>query len=212
MSQIQYRAIEKRDYEAVCEIINQSFYLYAYIKKEKVLEEFKKNYIYGCLAEATYTCVAEKDGVIVGIIMGNAKAKYSIVQHMLPVIKMIYHSWRMKCLGKKEEGVKTFQHLHEIYHSFNKKHKGMFDGVLTLFAVSKEARGFGIGKRLWRRLYDYLKENNVHQIYLYTDSNCNTGFYDKQGFRRIEEETLNVVREGKTVPMAIYLYEYKIMV
>nr|WP_246566699.1 GNAT family N-acetyltransferase [Tissierella simiarum] len=59
---------------------------------------------------------------------------------------------------------------------------------LTLFAVIEECRGLGVGKTLISYLDEYLKEHNTHNIYLYTDSACNYGFYDNHGFVQLGEE------------------------
>ena len=106
--------------------------------------------------------------------------------------------------------IEDYKNLHAIYHSFNAKHKGEFNGVLTLFAVTESARGHGVGKQLWSNLKDYLVTKGATKIYLYTDSTCNTGFYDKQGFQCIENQNLIVTRDQKKCDMEVYLYSYEL--
>ena len=73
MEPVIYRNVRKEDYAQIEELINQSFGLHGYVSSSKVLKYIKKQYLYSCLAEATYTCVAVKGERVVGVIMGNAK-------------------------------------------------------------------------------------------------------------------------------------------
>lgn len=212
MDSIRYRAIYPKDYATIKELITQSFGLYNYVSDPSVLDAFKKRYLYSCLAEATYACVAEKDGSVIGVIMGNAKSKYRLnYQRMVFTAKMIWYANKMRSLAKhKHISVSDFDNLHKIYHHFNKRHSGEFDGVLTLFAVSEVSRGLGVGKRIWNGLNKYLENNGVKSIYLYTDSTCNTGFYEHAGFRKADEDSLIITSKGIKKQLSVYLYTYTI--
>lgn len=124
MENIKYRKIEKRDYLAVGEILNQSFGLFHYVSDKKTLNCFKLQYVYSCLAEATYTCVAEKDNKIVGVIMGNAKTDYCIFKHIIYLCKTIEYSLKMKYYSKKSNTrTDDYDKIHKIYHQFSKNIK-----------------------------------------------------------------------------------------
>lgn len=209
MENIKYRAIEEKDYNEVGEILNQAFGLFKYMPDEKMLENFKLQYVYSCLTEATYTSVAEKDGRVVGIIMGNAKSDYNVFSHFSYIFKTILYSLKMGWHGRKyKKQMKEYKKLHRIYHEFSKKHKNDFDGVLTLFAVDKDCQGLGVGKTLLKGLFEYLKKQNIKNIYLYTDTTCNYNFYEHRGFKRLEEQTLELTREEKNFQMDVFLYNY----
>ncbi|HWT26644.1 MAG TPA: GNAT family N-acetyltransferase, partial [Mobilitalea sp.] len=195
----------------VGEILNQAFGLFRYVSDSQTLECFKMQYVYSCLSEAIYTCVSEQDGKIIGVIMGHAKTDYHILRHLPYVANMARYSLKMKYLSRKSKaGIKDYKNLHKIYHNFSQKHKGEFDGVLTLFAVDESCRGFGVGKNLLAGLLDYLHEQNVKRIYLYTDTTCSYGFYEHMGFERLEEQILNLTREGNPFQMKVFLYGYSL--
>lgn len=88
----------------------------------------------------------------------------------------------------------------------SEKHRGAFDGVLTLFAVSKAARGKGVGSTFWQDAEAYLQGRSVRRIYLYTDSACTVSFYDRKGFERLESVPFTVHRHGVPYPLEVYLY------
>jgi len=63
---------------------------------------------------------------------------------------------------------------------------------------------------LLSNLCDYLKANSTKNIYLYTDSTCNYGFYDSQGFKRIDEKLITITCENKPISINVFLYGYKV--
>lgn len=205
MSKIQYRSVEAGDYDALGEIINQAFGLFRYVPDREQLEWFKKQYVYSCLSEATYTCAAVRDGTVVGVIMGNAKTDYHPLRHLPYVVKMLFCTWKMKRRGDPA-GMDDFERLHKIYRNFSERHPGEFDGVLTLFAVNADCRGCGVGKHLLSGFLEYLNRQNVKRIYLYTDTTCNYGFYEHQGFGQLEMQPITLTKEGKLFQMDVFLY------
>ncbi len=59
---------------------------------------------------------------------------------------------------------------------------GNTDAHLHLFFTAENARGLGIGKKLYSNFENYCKEKNSSKIVLITDTDCNYGFYDHIGF------------------------------
>ncbi len=211
MKGILYRPIEQKDYAVIGEIINEAFGLYRYVPHPKLLENVKQQYVYSCLSEATYTCVAEQNGEVVGVIMGNAKFDYKFFRHLSAICGTAWYSLKLMLFGwKSQASIKDYKNLHKVYNTFSQKHKGEFDGILTLFAVRESCRGFGVGKKLLNGLLEYLRNQGTHRIYLYTDDACNTGFYEHQGFERLEEQPLDMIRDGKTFELNVFLYGYSL--
>lgn len=81
-------------------------------------------YVYSCLSEATYNCVAEQEGKVVGIIIGNAKSDYIILPHLKYMFRTIQYGIKMKYHGRKlKNGIEDYKRLYEVYHSFSRKQK-----------------------------------------------------------------------------------------
>ncbi|WP_346847339.1 GNAT family N-acetyltransferase [uncultured Clostridium sp.] len=211
MNEIIYREIKKDDYETVKSIINESFGLYRYIDNEKVLKNLLKLYLQSCLAEKTFSCVAEKDGNIVGVILGKSKNDYKILTHLKNILGVVlYNSITTLKAIQYKSNISDYRNMHHIYHKLLVGREAEFDGVLTLFAVTEDCRGLGVGKKLLSNLCDYLRNHNTKHIYLYTDSTCNYGFYDSQGFERLAEKSFETTCESKLVTMNVFLYGYKV--
>ena len=163
------------------------------------------------MSEATYTQVAEQNGKVVGVIMGNAKSDYKFLSHLKYAFCTVQHSIKLKHYGRKfKSGIDDYKRLHKIYRSFSGKHKGEFDGVLTLFAANENCRGLGVGKMLLAGLLEYLKQQKINRIYLYTDTTCNYGFYERHGFERLEEQSLSLTIDGQPFDMNVFLYGYSV--
>ena len=45
--------------------------------------------------------------------------------------------------------------------------------------------------RLGRRFYEFLRQNSSESLYLFTDTACNFGFYQRKGYRRIAEKRVH---------------------
>lgn len=211
MEQIVYRNLKKQDYNEVADLLSHAFGLHRYVSDKQLLQIFKKQYLYSCLSEATFSRVAEQNGKVVGVIMGNAKSDYRILPHIGYALKFLLYSFKLKIYGRKiSDSISGYRELHRIYRKFTQRHKGEFDGVLTLFAVNSECRGKGIGKKLLFDVEAYWKEHQTKSIYLYTDTTCNYGFYEHQGFVRLEEENLVLKSDGKPFEMDVFLYGYAI--
>ncbi len=209
MSDIIYRKINKKDFEYIKHMMNKNFYLYEYIEDERVLQTFLNSYLYSCLAEKTFSMVAEKDGKAVGVILGNSKKQYKLYKTILNNIKLFYYTLLTAIKAKVyKTDIKQYRGMMQIYKELMKKANKDFDGVLTLFVVSEECQGLGIGKKLLSYFFEYEKQNDVKNIYVYTDSKCNYKFYDSQGFIKLNKGTFNVKTINNHFDLDIFLYEY----
>lgn len=134
------------------------------------------------------------------------KSDYHVIKHLinqsfrLSHLKMNIQAYIKRC------DIHSYKDMTTIYKQLIADHKHDFDGVLTLFAVSEKSRGLGIGTTLLLGFKEYLNRNKVKQIYLYTDSSCNTGFYDSQGFQQIEKANLNIANNKHLKSLEVYLY------
>lgn len=211
MKNIQYRPIEKRDYSEVGDLLCQTFGLYHYVSNPEELEILKRQYVYSCLAEATYTCVAVENDHVIGVIMGNAKSDYFLWNHLSAIGATGWYNLKLLRLSRKcRSGIQGYRQLHKVYRAFSQRHKGEFDGVLTLFAVEERCQGLGIGRALLLGLLTYLQSCKTKKIYLYTDSTCNVAFYKHHGFVPLEKEMISILRDGEAFSIDVFLYSYSL--
>ena len=211
MDQIVYRVIKKADYKSLENIIVNSFHLDRYVEDEKTLRAWASLYLQSCLSEQTYNCVAECNGKIVGVIMGQATKCYSLLHHIPYLFSTLRFTLCMKFhAAKSNTNTEDYKKMHQIYHKLLSESTHTYDGVLTLFAVDESYRGYGIGTNLLTHLQSYLKNHQVKRFYLYTDSSCNVAFYDRHDFSCVGSYVLNVSKDEQSSELNVFLYEKSI--
>lgn len=71
--------------------------------------------------------------------------------------------------------------------------------------LSPEAKGTGIGRRMFAEASGYLQVKGCRGMYWVTDTDCNVGFYDHMGAERVAERDLRLT-EGT---LTRYVYRLK---
>jgi len=107
---------------------------------------------------------------------------------------------KVKTLGKKDEQ-KIALDLFSYLEACGKELKNIIndnDIILGLFVSIQK----GCGKQLLSKLIETCKENNMKNIYLWTDTTCDYKYYQKNNFvlRKETESLLN----GKLIKTLIY--------
>ena len=74
-ARIQFREIQKSDYPALEKMIAQTWEYERYCSPT-VAKQMATYYLASCLANQTFTCVAENNGVAVGIILGKVERNF----------------------------------------------------------------------------------------------------------------------------------------
>lgn len=203
-NKVTYRPIQKSDYPVLADLISDTW---GYKKFSSPRTAFRMGMLYlrGCLADQTYSCVAEKRGTPVGLILGRGKK---------PGIKTLHHRlaqlpWILALLLSREGRsiARMFGGFSDIDSNLLIDSGKQFDGELTLFVIRSDQRGAGIGNKLFGNFMNYLKSQCVKNFYLFTDTTCNYGFYEHKGLSRIGEKSVKVpIQPDKE--MQFFLYEY----
>lgn len=211
MNNIIYREIEKGDYEAVKNLINKAFDFESFIDNIDVLNKSLNIYLRSCLSATTFSSVAVKDGEVIGLILGSSKNKNTILNFLKHNIVMTYSVLSLLLKSKEDKkSLKDYNKILKAYDVLMKNRKDDFQGCIELFIVSNECQGLGVGKKLVSQLMSYMKDNSVSNLYLYSDSNCNYGFYDSQGFNQIDSKTIGLLHSTNSTILKVYLYGYKV--
>lgn len=211
MNSITYRKIEKSDYEIVKDMINKAFKFEGFIDNIDVLHKSLNIYLHSCLSATTFSSVAIKDGHVIGFILGSAKNKNTLLNFSKHTLVLGYSL--LSLLLKSKEDKKSLTDYKKILAAYDKlmeNRKNDFEGCIELFIVSDECQGLGVGKKLVSQLISYMKESSVSNLYLYSDSNCNYGFYDSQGFNQTDSIPVPLGTSEKSIILDVYLYSYNL--
>ena len=78
-----------------------------------------------------------------------------------------------------------------------------YQAEIALFLVSPEAKGHGVGGRLFAHMLDWFQAIGVSEYFLFTDTTCDYGFYEHKGLERMAAETLSLA-PGETLNCFLY--------
>lgn len=204
--QVQLREYHKEDFNDLQTIIRQTWH-YDEFASPKTAEKLAKVFLTSCLTNYTFSRVAILDGEVVGIILAN-----NIAKHKCPLSNRFNQIKAILSLYCSKEGrnvSKIFGSVNGIDQQLLSENHKKYPAELALFAVSAKCRGKGIGKILFQAALDYMKQEELEDFYLFTDTSCNYGFYEHQGMaRRIEKEHIFDIK-GQQAQMKFFIYDYQ---
>lgn len=155
-----------------------------------------------CVLASSFIRVAEVDGRIVGCV----GARYGNERIEAPWAKRMLQQER-DSVSDSEDGSRMIAEF-ESYDSIDRD-LGIRTGIdtdaeLTILILSKHCRGLGLGRMMFDAACDYLRSKGASSMMLYTDTDCNTGFYDALGAERVATSGMMCLGE----PLGMFLYRY----
>ncbi|MEB4784867.1 GNAT family N-acetyltransferase [Paenibacillus jamilae] len=205
------RDIRKEDIEPIKSIIADTWNAKDFIEDDGIINAaVTMMFISPILNKSTFGRVATLDGEVIGVIFGSRVGEITSYR----LLQEDYTSELLQLLNLNDIERKVFVELtsmtNEAYSKLIRGKEDEFQGCLEFFAVSEEARGKKVGKQLFNELISYLKNTKTNKIYVYTDTMSNYGFYDHNGFVRLDEEvTVFNLPNGK-LENTNFIYEYKL--
>lgn len=197
-----FRTYQNTDAPYLAQIIRKTWQ-YDRFCSPKTAGRMARLYLLSCLAGQTFNQVAVLDGAPVGVIMGRDKRQKPSRRFALRL------AWAGLAMFSSKEGravSRAFADIDTVDKELLRVRGREYEGELRFFAVAEQCRGTGIGKALFERLTAYMKAQGIASFYLYTDSSCNYGFYERQGMVRCGEQAYSVPI-GVENQMQFYLYE-----
>lgn len=204
--QLELREYQKQDFKTLATIIRETWH-YDEFSSPKTARKLADAFLSSCLTNYTFSRVGVLNGTVVGIILvkdiKNHKCSFTDRRLQLKSILSLYASKEGRKVSKIFESVNGIdkQLLTESHRSY--------PAELALFAVSSSCRGKGIGKLLFQSALDYIKQVNLKEFYLFTDTSCNYGFYEHQGMKRRLEKSHTFQIKGQQVTMHFFIYDYQ---
>ncbi len=204
MNKISYRPYLSQDFKPLSDIINITWgYEKTYTPATAV--RLSNAYLRLCLAEQTFTQVAFDNGKPIGVIMGNHL--HSSHRHLKFQIQA---RWDLLTLSLTAEGRRArdfFKEVDKIYEKLLSAQSQDYGGELSFFAIHPEYRSLGIGKELYNRFLNYMKSESIEHFYVYTDTTCNYGFYERQNMLRCGTEKVTLQLNGNPKDILFFIYE-----
>ena len=214
MSDVLIRDIEEKDLPALKTLIVEAFgdgwNLRRFDQESDVFGALLDVYLSIFLNSSTFGRVAEREGKVVGAVLASAKgdaATFRLFQQDIAPNTLALLS------ASEAERTDIVTHLATSFQTIGQLLENRveeYDGSLEFIAVSKESQGLGIGNALWKEASVYLESKKVKSLYLISDSACNIGFYEHNGFSRVaSSEAVYDYTTGQK-RFDIFVYEYRL--
>lgn len=202
--QIIFREYQKKDRMAAAEIIRKTWN-YDKFAGPKTAGKMAEIFLDSCLANQTFTQVAVIENTPVGIIMAK-----SMKSHRCSIQLWLQRTFSILSLLATKEGravSRIFGGISGIDKELLRECKKDYQGEIAFFAIDARYRGRGIGKKLFESALAYLREEQVHTFFLFTDTSCNYQFYEHQGMTRRGERNHTFEVKNQTGNMTFFIYD-----
>lgn len=202
--QITIREYQNKDFQDLEKIIRETWH-YDEFSSPETAAKLARVFLSSCLTNHTFSRVALLNNKPIGIILVKNIATHKCpLKYRLKQIKSIISLY----LSKEGRNVsKIFESVNGIDKQLLADVNKLYSAELALFAVDTSCRGKGVGKILFNAALEYLKEQNLKEFYLFTDTSCNYGFYEHQGMvRRCEKEHIFNIK-GQQAKMKFFIYD-----
>jgi len=207
MTDITYRPFRGEDSADVKAIIDESFSIHRYVPRPRLLDSALEIYLRERLVASTWTRVAVKDGRVIGVIMGQVHGEPRLPGGLRNRLLTWAHMLKIGALGLRDlRSLRQYFAFGGVYRALRERTKAPLTDELTLFAVSSAARGLGAGRALYQEFVEHMRRHARTDFYLYTDSLCSFGFYDKHGMVRAAEQDMTIYLDGRPDVLGVYLY------
>ena len=170
-----------------------------------------ETYLSMFLNSSTFAKVAVAESKVVGAVLCSANGDVETFRHLQK--DRILHTLSLLCASETVRK-DIVEHLSTSFQTIGQllgNRVDNYDGSVEFIAVAKQAQGLKIGKTLWDEAVNYFKSQNAKSIYLIADSQCNTGFYDSNGFSKVatKEAVYNYTAEQKKFDIYLYSYDFQ---
>ena len=170
------------------------FHLYSATRWKDYVRHFLLSVINGSDRASVLSADGEPKGIVVLRDMDGPKLDFS------------------KSLDRIDSEVRTDQSfgqyakdiaaLHGVYEMFSSRYKSPEWAELALLIVSGDCKGMGLGRRMIGEAERIVTANGMKGLFFYTDTDCNFGFYDHIGAKRIAYSDIECMGE----PLRVFVY------
>lgn len=145
-----------------------------------------KIYLYSCLCSQNFNQVAVHQNLPIGIIMGCTERG--------PKVQIAFYQQKLMKYYKEMTRYPEGKFILDMFSGFEKLDTEMlaqtgksYNGELVFFVTDAAVRGHHVGTALYKKFLVECHKYQCKNVYVYTDATCNFGFYEHQGFVRVNQ-------------------------
>lgn len=193
---LQIREIQEKDLDQLTQIIREVWEMDQLGGGEEAGRYFSREYLVKTLNQSTSVQIAVLNGQVIGVIAIRQNKVFPVLSFPEAEIPT----------GLEEEAVQAMKKRMMQYEAscenLLRESGYTFEGEITLLAVSPAAQGQGIGMELFEKAREQFGRT---RFFLYTDTGCSYGFYDRQGMKCLAKKQQEHPYQKKD-PFFLFLY------
>lgn len=210
---VRIRRMTRSDYPQLVELIRRTWYADADADGQETPDDAQDHGAASrlaaidaqdCLARATHAAVAERDGRIIGAILGSDPARVTRMQRTRHRLRQIRLALPLLASPAGRGGLMEQLAILQADRALVRAAGKTYPAEIALFLVAPESKGLGVGGRLFAHMLGTFREHGIHEYFLFTDTSCDYGFYEHKGLRRMATEHI-ATAHGE--PLDCFLYE-----
>ena len=210
---VRIRRMTRSDYPQLVELIRRTWYADAGADGQETPDAVQDHGVASRLAaidaqdglaRATHAAVAERDGRIIGVILGSDSARVTRTQRTRHRLRQVRLALPLLASPAGRGGLMEQLAILRADRALVRAAGKTYPAEIVLFLVAPESKGLGVGGRLFTHMLGTFHEHGIHEYFLFTDTSCDYGFYEYKGLRRMVTEHI-ASTDGK--PLDCFLYE-----
>ena len=195
-AELTFRPFDEKDFEPLAELVGRTWLADFPARAQEAAGRVELAHY---LAQATWSLVAERGGQIMGAVLVQRLAEDAEKDPELE------EAIRTEMSGVEEEAA-----LEADYLATGAPGTA---ATVKLLIVSPDAKGLGIGGRLFSSALEHLRETGAAGYHLLTDDACDVSFYEHKGLRQALRRRSQAFWPGAdpaTDDFFVYVYEQEL--
>lgn len=210
---VHIRRMTRSDYPQLVELVRQTWYEDTDADGQGLSDDVQDHVValrlaaidaQDCLARATHAAVAERDGRIIGVILGSDPARVARTQRTRHRLRQIRLALPLLASSAGRAGLMEQFAILQADRTLVRAVGKTYPAEIALFLVAPESKGLGVGGKLFAHMLGTFHEHGIHEYFLFTDTSCDYGFYEHKGLRRMAAEHID---SAHGEPLDCFLYE-----
>lgn len=199
-SKPELRRLAKKDHKKAIQFAIEGMHFDWYVDSKLLLNLYGRYFWYMEPGNATQIIAAYNDDRLAGVLLCEMKGEPKASHSLWRAAYVGFFNLMQRIFLRGGAGVygNTNEEMFQAYSRGNSA-----DGEIRFLAVDLKAGVKGVGTFL---LEELARRERGKKVYLYTDDGCTYEFYDRRGFDRAEERTVDLVYGSKKVRLRCFLY------
>ena len=211
-AELTFRPFDEKDFEPLAELVGRTWLVDFPTRAQEAAGRVELAHY---LAQATWSLIAERGGALMGAVLLSERERAAIAGDWVALEGRLAEEAEKdpgfaEAIRTEMSGVEEEAALEADYLATGAPGTA---ATVKLLIVSPDAKGLGIGGRLFSSALEHLRETGAAGYHLLTDDACDVSFYEHKGLRQALRRRSQAFWPGAdpaTDDFFVYVYEQEL--